>query len=52
MNRIKTDQRNRLKTLTLDKLIRLSTEGPNIGSFDFDAAVSVWGEKSNRRTIV
>ena len=52
MNRIKTDRRTRLNTPTLDKLIRISSEGPNIDSFDFDTAVSVWAEKSNRRITV
>ena len=52
MNRIKTDQRNRLKTSTLDKLIRLSTEGASIDSFDYEAAVTVWAERSSRRITV
>lgn len=45
MNRIKTDSRNRFKTKTL---IRLSTEGPSLESFDFDAAMSMWAQKTNR----
>ena len=49
MNQIKTDQKNRLKTTTLDRLIRLSTEGPSVDSFDYDAAVSTWAERRNRR---
>ena len=48
MNRIKTDSRNQLKTKTLDMLIRLSTEGPSLDSFDFDAALSMWAQKTNR----
>ena len=51
-SRIKTDQRNRLKTPTLDRLIRLSTEGPSIDSFDYDAVVSTWAERSSRRITV
>ncbi len=49
MNRIKTDPRNRLKTTTLDMMIRLSSEGPSLETFDYDAAVDVWAQKSNRR---
>lgn len=49
MNRIKTDSRNRLKTGTLDKLIRLSSEGPELDRFDFERAASIWASKSNRR---
>lgn len=41
MSKIISNQRNCVKTPTLDKLIRLSTEGPNMESFDCDAAVSV-----------
>ena len=52
MNRIKTDSRNRLKTITLDMLIRLSTEGPSLDSFHFDAALSMWAQKTNRRISV
>ena len=49
MKRIKTDLRNRLKTETLDKLIRLSSEGPSLKIFDYEAAVDLWASKSNRR---
>jgi hypothetical protein len=52
MNRIKTDSRNRLKTTTLDMLIRLSSEGPSLETFDFDAAVNVWAQRSKRRISV
>ena len=52
MNRIKTDQRNRLKTSTLDKLIRLSTEGASIDKFNYEAAITVWAERSSRRITV
>ena len=52
MNRIKTDQRSRLKTSTLDKLIRLSSEGPSMDNFDYDAAVSLWAERRSRRIAV
>ena len=46
MNRIKTDPINRLKTETLDKLIRLSSEGPEL---NFERAAMLWASKSNRR---
>ena len=49
MNRIKTDPRNRLKTTTLDKLIRLSSEGPELDEFNFERAAMLWASKSNRR---
>ena len=52
MNRIKTDLRNRLKTTILDMLIGSSTEGPSLDSFDFDAALSMWAQKTNRRISV
>ena len=52
MNRIKTDPRNLLKTFTLDMLIHLSSEGPGLETFDFDAAVNVWAQKSKRRISV
>ena len=43
MNRIKTDLRNRLKTSTLDCLMRISIEGPQIGDFNFERAADIWG---------
>ena len=49
MNRIKTNPRNRLKTTNLDLLIRLSSEGPSFDEFVFDAAFTVWAQKSKRR---
>lgn len=49
MNRIKTDPRNRLKTDTLDKLIRLSSEGPELDQFNFERAATLWASRSNRR---
>ena len=52
MKRIKTDTRNRLKTETLDKLIRLSSEGSNFQLFDYDVAVDLWASKSNRRITI
>ena len=49
LKRIKTDARNRLKTDTLDKLIRLSSEGPCMEQFNFDEAATRWSSQSNRR---
>ena len=49
INRIKTEPRNRLNTETLDRLIRLSCEGPCINEFDYNTAAKVWSSKSNRR---
>ena len=43
MNRIKTDLRNRLKTSTLDCLMRISIEGPCIAQFNFERAVDIAG---------
>lgn len=52
MNRIKTDLRNRLKTPTLDCLMRLSIEGPPYSDFNFERAAYIWGEMRNRRVSV
>ena len=49
VKRIKTSLRNRLKTETLDYLLRISTEGPDPDSFDCDQAVTLWGSQRNRR---
>jgi hypothetical protein len=49
MKRIKTAPRNRFKTQTLDMLIRISSEGPEITQFNFDNAAIVWGSKTNRK---
>jgi hypothetical protein len=52
MNRIKTDLRNRLKTNTLDCLIRLSFNGPPADLFDFERAADIWGAMRNRRLTI
>ena len=49
MNRIKTTLRNRLKTSTLDNLLRISIEGPELEDFDFDTAVNSWSAIRKRR---
>lgn len=48
MNRIKTGSRNRLKTENLDRLIRLSAEGPSLENFNYEAAAEEWARKSKR----
>ena len=45
MNRIKTAQRNRLKPVTLNHLIRVSTEGPPFTEWDPIPAMKVWESK-------
>ncbi len=42
MKRIKTAHRNRLKTETLDCLIRISSEGPAVLAWDPVPALSKW----------
>ena len=49
MKRIKTRLRSVMKTQTLDCLMRISIEGPELESYDFQKAVSTWGKKTNRR---
>ena len=52
MNIIKTTPRNHLKTTNFNLLINLSSEGPSFDEFDFNAAVTVWAQKSKRRIAV
>ena len=52
MKRIKTSLRNRLKTPTLDCLMRISIEGPPSTDFNFDKAADIWGGMRNRRLCV
>ena len=49
MKCIKTDLRNRMNTATLDKLLRIRIEGPDMGKFNFKEAVTRWKDKKNRR---
>ena len=49
LKRIRTAPRNRLKTQTLDKLIRISSEGPEPTDFNFDHAATVWASKIHRK---
>ena len=52
MKRVKTSLRNRLKTTTLDCLLRISMEGPELEHYNFDQAVTKWSSIRNRRICV
>ena len=49
MKRVKTDLRNRMSTTTLDKLLRIRIEGPDLPQFNFKEAVKRWKDVKNRR---
>ena len=49
MNRVKTDLRNRMHTKTLDRLLRIRIEGPDLTEFNFNEAVKRWSKAKNRR---
>ena len=49
VKRIKTSLRNRLKTETLNYLLRISVEGPDPDSFNYDKAATLWGSQRKRR---
>ena len=52
MKRIKTALRNRLITVNLDRLMRISINGPDIQNFDFIKAATSWGSQRQRRIHV
>ena len=52
MKRIKTELRNHLKTSTLDRLMRISIEGPPSPDFNFERAADIWSGMRNRRLSV
>ena len=52
MNRVKTELRNRLTVSSLDRLLRISIEGPDISQFDFFSAVTKWSSLRNRRIFM
>ena len=52
MNRVKTKLRNRMKTSTLDSLIRISMEGARISQFNFERSADIWATLRNRRLRV
>ena len=49
MKRIKSAQRNRLKSKTLDHLMRISIEGPPVQHWDPAPALRKWESMGNRR---
>lgn len=49
IKRVKTDLRNRMSTQTLDRLLRIRIEGPDMDEFDFNQAVKDWSSLKNRR---
>ena len=52
MKRIKTAARNRMETETLNRLMRVSIEGPALNDFDFDRAADQWESLRKRRITV
>ena len=52
MNRVKTQLRNRLTVSSLDTLLRISIEGPDISQFDFFSAVTKWSSLRHRRIFM
>ena len=52
LKRVKTSLRNRQKTTTLDCLLRISMEGPELEHYNFDHAVTKWSSIRIRRICV
>ena len=52
MKRIKTNLRNRLIAKTLDCLMRISIDGPDLDCFDFVTAATKWASIKKRRITV
>ena len=52
MNCLKTKLRNRMRTLTLENLMRVSMEGPPFRPFSFERASNIWATLSNKRQQV
>ena len=50
-NLIKTCLRNRMSVEALDKLLRLSIEGPSVDKFHYEKAVEKWAKIKNRRIL-
>ena len=48
MKMIKTRLRNRLADTTLARLMRIATEGPELGDANFDKILEVFGEQNRR----
>ena len=49
MKRVETDLRNRMQTKTLDQLLRIRIEGPDLSEFDFEDVVDCWSKQKSRR---
>ena len=47
-NRIKSKVRTNLNNETLNRLMRISEEGPALKEFDFGKAVQIWRQKTRR----
>ena len=52
MKRVKIEFRNRLSTKTLNQLLQIRIEGPQLEEFQFDKVVDVRGKMKNRRITV
>ncbi|XP_060571778.1 E3 SUMO-protein ligase KIAA1586-like isoform X2 [Ruditapes philippinarum] len=50
-NLIKTCLRSRLSVKSLDRLMRITVEGPEIGQFPFDKAFKKWAAVKDRRIL-
>ena len=51
MKRIKSQLRSTMKTKTLNHLLLISIEGPELDKFDFNRALQTWGKQKNRRIL-
>ena len=49
VNRIKTKLRNRMKATTLQNLLTIEVEGPELKDMDYEATVKFWAQMKNRR---
>ncbi|CAB5206864.1 unnamed protein product [Rhizophagus irregularis] len=47
-NQIKTKSRNSLTTDTLDRLMRISLEGPKSSKFNYNRAYTIWSNQKRR----
>ena len=52
LKRVKTRLRSSLTAAHLNNLLTVRMEGPEIQAFNFDEAVSRWGELRNRRILI
>ena len=50
--RVKSVLRNRLETGTLERLLRISLEGPALDDFNFNKAAVLWGSLRQRRITI